>query len=111
MSQSQFPKMGEHPLEGSLVNMSGQRSPYTTAVPRNGASNDSPDDGGDATHRGQMLMSGEHNGPTFRPVTTLYQQNAAAASDIGRGMRTVPSALGDRDFWDQRASSSGEVIS
>lgn len=104
-----FPAMGEHPLEGNIVNMSGQRSRNTIPVARKGPSGDGQNLGPTA-HRGQIMMSGEHNGPTFRPVTTLYQQNAAAASDTGRGMRTVPSSLGNRDFWDRRASQSGKVI-
>lgn len=106
---SQFPKMGEEPLVGTVVNVSGERSPYTKSVPRKGPAGDSESE--PATHRGVGAdATGEHAGPTFRPVTTLYAQNAAAASDTGRGMRTVRSAIGNRDFWDQRASQSGEVI-
>lgn len=108
MAQTYFPKMGEYPTEGNLLNMSGQRSPYTTPVARKGPSGDGESEPAGA--RGQIMMDGEHNGPAFRPVTTLYQQNAAAASDIGRGMRVVPSSLGNRDFWDDRASQSGQVL-
>lgn len=105
---SQFPAMGEFPLTDSIVNVSGDRSPYTKTVARKGPSGDSESE--PAAVRGQISMDGEHNGPTFRPVTMLYQQNAAEASAIGRGMRTVPSSLGNRDFWDDRASRSGQVI-
>lgn len=109
MTQSNFPKMGEHPLEGSLINTSGNRSPYTTPRPKGGPSGDSESE--PSNHRGAGSMAtGEHNGPTFRPVTTLYQQNAAEASATQRAVRTVPSSLGNRDFWDDRASQSGEVI-
>lgn len=106
-----FPAMGEFPLTEGLVNVSGDRSRNTIPVARKGPSGDVLATGGTA-HRGQISMDGEHNGPTFRPVTTLYAQNAAAASDTGRGMRTVPSAMGNRDFWDKRnCNPDGQVIS
>lgn len=106
---SQFPKMGEHALEDSLVNVSGDRSPYTKDVARKGPSGDVLATGGKA-NKGQISMSGEHNGPRFAPVTTISYPNAPEASQTGRGMRTVRSAVGNRDFWDSRSSQSGEVI-
>jgi hypothetical protein len=108
MSQTQFPKMGEEPLTNSLVNVSGNRSPYTTAVARKGPSGDSESE--PATHRGQTSMSGTHPGPAFRPQTTISYPNAPEASQTGRGMRTLPSAVGNSPFWDRRADESGEVI-
>lgn len=103
-----FPSMGEHPLEGNIVNISGRESRNTILAPRHAPSGDGQNAGGTA-HRGAISMNGEHNGPRFRPVATLYKQNAAAASDTGRGMRTVPSSLGNRDFWASR--QAGRVIS
>lgn len=100
-----FPTMGESALE-DFVNISGDRSKYTMQVPRKGPSADVLAQGGTA-HRGQITMNGEHNGPCFRPVTKLPFK---AEPETGRGMRTVPSSLGNRDFWQQRASSSGQVI-
>lgn len=110
MAQSQFPKMGEHEIEGSLTNMSGRPSPYTTPRPKGGPSGDGESE--PSNHRGVgSTATGERNGPTFRPVTTLYKQNAAEASATQRAMRTVPSSLGNRDFWNDRAASqSGQVI-
>lgn len=102
-----FPKIGDEPLTSHLVNVSGDRSRYTMPVPRKGPSGDQMD--GPTGHRGATSMSGEHNGPRFRPVTTLYAQNAAAASDTGRGMRTLPSAMRS-PFWDKRNTASGAVI-
>jgi hypothetical protein len=106
---TQFPKMGEYPLEGGLVNMSGKRSPYTMPEARKGPSGDAMD--GPTGHRGVGPdATGEHNGPRFRPVTTIAFPNSEAASATGRGMRTLPSSLGNRDFWDSRTDGSGEVI-
>lgn len=104
---SAFPKMGEHPLEGSLVNTSGERSPYTKTVARKGPAGDSETEG--APVRGHTQIS-EAQGPTFAPQTTIDFPNAPEASQTGRGMRRVPSSVGNRDFWDDRASQSGKVI-
>ena len=110
MSESQFPKMGEEPLTASLVNISGQRSPYTTPIPRKGPAADVLATGGTG-HRGVGAdATGENAGPAFRPQTTICFPNAPEASQTGRGMRTLPSAVGNRDFWDRRSDASGEVI-
>lgn len=109
---SQFEKMGESPLVGSLVNVSGNRSPYTTAVPRKGA----PSADGESepnAHRGQTMATGEHSGPCFRPQTTLFWPNAPEQAATGRALRYLPSAgskSGNGDFWNDRASQSGQVI-
>jgi hypothetical protein len=105
---AQFPTMGEYPLEGGLVNMSGERSAYTTPEARKGPSADAMD--GPTGHKGAISMSGEHNGPRFRPMTTICYPNTPEAGATGRGMRTLPSSVGNRDFWDRRADGSGEVI-
>lgn len=102
-----FPAMGEFPLTEGLVNISGDRSANTIPVARKGPSGDVLATGGTA-HRGSTSMNGEHNGPTFRPVTTLPFQ---PDPQTGRGMRTVPSAVGNRDFWTARqGSDAGKVI-
>lgn len=105
---SQFPKMGEEPLTNSLVNVSGNRSPYTKTVARKGPSGDVLATGGKA-NRGATEIHEAH-GPTFRPQTTICYPNAPEHAATGRGMRTVASAVGNRDFWDQRADGSGQVI-
>lgn len=100
-----FPAMGEFPLTDSIVNVSGNRSPYTQTVARKGPAGDSESE--PSAHRGQISMDGEHNGPSFRPVTTLPFQ---PDPNTGRGMRTVRSSVGNRDFWDSRSGQSGQVI-
>jgi hypothetical protein len=108
---SQFEKMGESPLVGSVVNISGNRSPYTTAVARKGPSSDGESEPN--AHRGQAMATGEHSGPCFRPQTTLFWPNTPDQAATGRNVRLLPSAsskTGNGDFWNDRASQSGQVI-
>jgi hypothetical protein len=102
---SQFEKMGESPLTapGSVVNVSGNRSPYTMEVPRKGPSGDSESEPASVRGNGGM-MSGEHNGPRFSPLTTVFYPNSPEMSQTGRGMRTVPSK-GDNSFWGEQGSN------
>ncbi len=55
-----------------------------------------------ANHRAGLL---EPQGARWGIRETLYAANAAAASDTERNVRTVPSAIGNRDFWDARQRS------
>lgn len=108
-TRSQFPKMGDEWITENLINCSGNRSPYTTPVPRKtqgrGASPT-----GVKKNRNNNGMIQEAHGPTFRPVTTLYKQNAAEASATQRNTRIVPAAVGDRDFWAARQYSQGNGV-
>jgi hypothetical protein len=105
---STFPKMGDSPLE-DFINVSGDRSPYTKPVARKGpGAQDSMDGPGGGRGRGATLKEG--NGPKFAPQTQICYTNDPVAHATGRGMRKVPSAIGNRDFWDDRASQSGETI-
>jgi hypothetical protein len=109
--QSSFPKMGEHPLVGTIVNTSGNRSPYTHAEGR-ASSGDAIATGGTAIRGVGGDATGEHSGPVFAPQTTICFQYAPEASQTGRGLRTIPSVAsktGNGDFWDNRANS-GQVI-
>lgn len=104
-STSSFEKMGDSGYEG-LMNMSGQRSPYTIDQARKGPT--SPDQGGGgAGGRGQSMIH-EAQGPTFRPVASKVQ--GSEYPDTGRSIRTVASALGNRDFWAARGDNAGETI-
>jgi hypothetical protein len=103
-----FPKMGDEWITDNLINCSGDRSPYTITVGKKtqgrGASPT-----GVKKNRGASMINEAH-GPTFRPVTTLYAQNAAEASATQRNTRIVPSALGDRDFYAARQYSQGNGV-
>ena len=99
-STSSFPTMGDSGYEG-LVNMSGDRSPYTKARPRQGATMD--DTGGSpAGGRGSGMVH-ETMGPCFQPVASRVQ--SPEYPETGRGMRIVPSSIGNRDFWAARAAN------
>lgn len=103
---SEFPKMGDDGMAG-VVNMSGQRSPYTQERPRSGPT--TPDMGGSPAGGRSSTMIHEAHGPTFRPVASKVQ--GSEYPDTGRGMRTVASSVGNRDFWASRAGSNeGEII-
>lgn len=102
---STFPKMGDDGYSG-LVNMSGNRSPYTTAVPRKGPT--TPDiGGGGAGGRSNGGMLHEGMGPQFRPVASRAYAPEYPAT--GRNIRPVPSSAGRGDFWTARASAGGNV--
>jgi hypothetical protein len=103
-----FPKMGEEPMTTSLVNVSGDRSPYTTMRPKGNASG-GPLAGGTAARGVGPDATGEHSGPCFTPMTTISYPNAPEASQTGRGLRVMPSRVGNQDFWDSRYSS-GQII-
>jgi hypothetical protein len=105
-----FVTMGAEPLTDHLVNVSGDRSPYTTLRPRGVPNGGSVPDAGTATYRGVGAdATGEHSGPRFAPASTICYPNSPEASKTGRGLRTVPSKMGNQDFWDKRYES-GEVI-
>lgn len=95
-----FEKMGDRGIPDSVVNMSGDRSAYTKLVGRKTMGRGkSPT--GVKKNRGRNMIHEAH-GPTFRPVTTLYKANAAAANDTQRNTRLMRPAMGDRDFWAKR---------
>jgi hypothetical protein len=111
-ASSNFPKMGDMPLVGSIVNVSGDRSPYTHPKARDAGSISADDGGGvrQAVRPVGAMATGENAGPVFAPQTTIAFPNSPEASQTGRGLRTVKSAIGNRDFWDSRTSQSGQVI-
>lgn len=106
VTTTNFPKMGDS-LAENLVNMSGQRSPYTKMVPKKtmgrGASPT-----GVAGHRSGYMIKEAH-GPCFRIKSVLYKQNAAEASATLSNTRMMRVAVPreDRvgsasDFWTKR---------
>jgi hypothetical protein len=99
-SESDFPTMGT--TASAATNISGAPSPNTKPVAKKGGA------GGmvasaTASHRPQLL---ERNGASLHITTALYQANAAEAGLQKRNVRTVPSALGNRDFWAARQDAS-----
>ena len=103
-----FETMGSNPLVGTVVNVSGDRSPYTIPTARKGPSSDVLATGGKA-NKGATLMSGTHNGAKFSPQTKICFPNAPEASATGRGMRTVPKA-GNSFASARRSTNSDDVV-
>lgn len=95
------PTMGDKPLN-SIMCKGGHadRSRYTISEPKKtmgrGASPT-----GTAGKKGRSMIH-EANGPACHVSATLYKRNAAEASATERNVRILPSAIGNRDFWDKR---------
>jgi hypothetical protein len=100
-----FPTVGSY---DHVMNMSGQRSPYTIPEARKGPT--TPDmGGGNGSARRSPSVIRNAQGPTLRPVAT--RGFAPEYPETGRAFRTVPSAIGVRGFWQSRAESNdGQVI-
>lgn len=103
---SNFPTMGEAGIPHSVVNLSGDRSPYTMVQPRDAGGATHSDVPGTGTKRQRSAtLIREANGPRPNsiPLATRWPANAACATEIQRNVVPVPSAIGDRDFWAKRA--------
>ena len=99
-----FEKVGSY---DSVVNMSGQRSPYTMPEGRKGPT--SPDmGGGNGSARRSATMIHEANGPAC--TVTATRGFAPEYPETGRAFRTVPSRAGVGDFWDQRQANGGQTL-
>jgi hypothetical protein len=57
-----------------------------------------------AKHRPNIM---ERNGASLHPGAVLYQANAAEAGLMQRNVVTVPSAVGNRDFYLRRQYNQG----
>jgi hypothetical protein len=107
--QTTFPKMGDETLTDHLVNVSGNRTPYTMPVAKKSTTTDQGPVGGKANRRPWLIHGGD--GPACTPVATINYSNSPESSQTQRGMRTVPSKAGKGDFY--RASgrdNAGRVI-
>lgn len=102
-----FAKMGDEYLTDHLVNVSGNRSPYTMPVAKKSTTSDQGPVGGKANRSANLIK--EANGPACTPVQTINYSNAPEMKNTGRGMRTVPSKAGVQDFFGA-GESSGQVI-
>jgi hypothetical protein len=87
-------KVGE---EMAHPNSVSNESPNVKYRPRNGGKSDAPVGG-----KGVRTQHQERLGAQYAPQMPLYEQNAAEASLVQRNVRVVPSAVGNRDFWNKR---------
>lgn len=73
---------------------------HTTTVAKQGSGkSDAPDNGGTATHRKGAI---ERLGASYAPRVNYVYPNQPEASQTLRNVRIVPSAVGNRDFWNKR---------
>jgi hypothetical protein len=105
-SASSFPTMGESLIQ-NVINVSGNRSPYTQTVGKKTMGRGSSPTG-KAAVRGRTMIN-EANGPQFHISSTLYKANAAEASATLRNTKVVPSSVTRPDhvgsagtFWQKR---------
>jgi hypothetical protein len=91
-----FPTMGTSAAYAE--NLSGAPSGNTTFVPKKGSAGGAGDPA-TATVRPHVL---ERNGFKGAPQMTMSYPQAPEASQTGRNVRLVPSALGNRDFYLRR---------
>lgn len=100
-----FPPMGPHGIEQSVVNISGQRSPYTRMLPVQGGPAGVGIDGPTAPAGGAQpakLVNAEVLGPCCKPITTTYYPNADESRSTGRNVKLLAPRTGTSDFWQQR---------
>lgn len=101
---SNFPKMGDP--TASVVNMSGQRSPYMRYADKQGfGKNDNPADSARA-HRGATEIRGA-NGPACKIVTTISYPNSPEASQTLRNVKRVQGPYSFELARAQAANSQG----
>ena len=72
---------------------------HTTLVAKAGSKNSGPDNAGTAVARQGSL---ERLGATYAPKVGYEYPTAPEASQTYRNVHLVPSAIGNRDFWDKR---------
>lgn len=90
-----FPKVGDNGVIESVVNVSGQRSPYTKAVPKKTGGRGASPTGKAANKSGYQIS--EANGPRCNISVPMYAQNAAEASMTERNTKFVSSTMGNAD--------------
>lgn len=106
-----FPKMGDS-LIHNVMNLSGQRSPYTKTMPRKNKAGKSPIGSTGGTKKHTLIK--EANGPRCTVKFTLYANNAADAGKQTRNVRMMPQRMsrpdgtGGGNFWAKRAH--GQVM-
>jgi hypothetical protein len=103
--KTDFPAMGDSGIPNEIVNMSGNRSPYTMAGgPRGGPGKSDAPDSSDGIRKSVTIN--EAHGPRLAPITRIYEGNAAEAGLSGRNLRLMKPTEGN--FWEKRVN--GPVI-
>ena len=92
-----FEKVGENYAKNAS-NLSGAPSKNTIPVKKKGSAGGALE-AATAAHKKNIP---ERLGAKLHPTAVLYKQNAAEANDTQKNVRTVPSAIGNRDFYNKR---------
>jgi hypothetical protein len=98
---SSFPTMGES-LIGQIVNISGDRTPYTKPMAKKGFGKSGTGDPGRKANRGRSMIRNA-NGPACHIVTTIAYPNSGEAGKTFRNMKRV---TGGNQFYSARAAAS-----
>lgn len=98
MATSNFEKVGDEGIVSHVVNLSGERRPYTIPVAKKGPTNSNPPGVGATSVRGSSVISEAH-GPTFRPVAKICYPESPEMAKTERNTRLVPGGAG---FWGKR---------
>lgn len=99
---SNFPKMGEEGIPSSVVDLSSRPSPYTMPQPRHRSGGADIPGAGAKANRGSSLIRNAQ-GPAPCTFATLYEPNAAEATQGQRNVKLMPRYAGDGGFWAGRA--------
>lgn len=104
--RTSFPPVGPNGLLHDIVNISGQRSPYTKALPVKGGPAGVGIDGPTAPAGGAQpaqLVNAEVLGPQCKPMTTISHSDPQGFDKgTGKNVKLLPSRTGTGDFWNQR---------
>lgn len=85
---STFPKMGEDIVAGGVVNISGDRSPYTKTVVKQGfGKNDNPPNS-QRTHKGSTVIRGAQ-GPRPTIVAKISYPNSPESGKTTRNVKPL----------------------
>jgi hypothetical protein len=85
-----FPKMGDDGIVKSVVNISGQRSPYTKATGKKGFGKSGAIPGtGDKANKGASSMSGENPGPRCYIQEKIAYPNSPESAKVLRNTKRV----------------------
>lgn len=94
MSDTNFPKMGDYGTKPGVMN---DASPNLKFRPRGGSKSDAPV-GGTGIRKGVQ----ERLGCKYAPQVNMVTLNQPEASEEFRNVKLVPSAIGNRAFYDRR---------
>jgi hypothetical protein len=98
MATSNFEKVGDEGIVSHVVNLSGERRPYTIPVPKKGPKGADIPGRGAKGDRGSSVIHEAH-GPTFRPVAKICYPTSGDVGESQRNVKTVPGGAG---FWGKR---------